>query len=111
MKKGISSLFPVSCHDAAATLTGASGRSLWTLTNSAGGALALTGGGSRGRAGGGGGGGGCGGGGGDASVTYSDRSVSSWGEGDNRSRPIRAENSCGAGQGGVTATWRHTHTG
>lgn len=54
------------------------GRSLRTLTNSAGGALALTGGGSGGRAGGGGGGGG---GGGDASVTYSDRSVSSWGGG------------------------------
>lgn len=54
------------------------GRSRRTLTNSAGGALALTGGGSGGRASGGGGGGG---GGGDASVTYSDRSVSSWGGG------------------------------
>lgn len=68
----------VSGHDAAATLTGATGRSLWTLTNSAGGALTLTGGSSGGCAGGSGGGRG-GGGGGHTSVTYSDRSVSSWG--------------------------------
>lgn len=94
-------LFPVG-HNTTATLTGVTGRSLWTLTNSAGGALALPGGSLGGGAGGSGGGGG-----GDASMTYSDRSVSSWGEEHNRSRPIRAEKSW---------TWRsdsymdtHTH--
>lgn len=69
--KGISCRFLVSGDNAAATLTGATGCSLWTLTNSAGAALALTGGGSGGRASG--SGGGRGGGGGDTSVTYSDR--------------------------------------
>lgn len=87
------------------------GRSLRTLTNSAGGALALTGGGSGGRAGGGGGGGG---GGGDASVTYSDRSVSSWGgrgtTGADKSEQ-RTAVELDREEGRVTATWRHTHTG
>lgn len=69
--KGISCVFPVSGHNAAATLTGVTGRSLWTLTNSAGGPPALTGGSSGGRVGG--SGGGRGGGGEDTSVTYSDR--------------------------------------
>lgn len=61
--------------EAARALTGPSSWSHWALTNSAGGALALTGGGS----------GGCrqvfavAGVGGDVSVTYSDRSFSSWG--------------------------------
>lgn len=83
------------------------GSSLRTLTNSAGGALALTGGGSGGRAGGGGGGGG------DASVTYSDRSVSSWGgrgtTGADKSEQ-RTAVELDREEGRVTATWRHTHT-